>query len=369
MKRVKHLLTILALATGLACGSAGALDISDWLVNGEYDPGTAENRGQAGFTFLQYGGSARAEALGGAYGGAQNDPLVAFYNPAGLARLNSMAFGATTSRTNVDMGTYHAVAAARVGMVVVGVTFMSMDYGRIVGTRIADLSESQTGWVQTGDVGTEAWCAGLVAAFRITDRFNLALQAKYAVQDFDDSQVYSFFLAPTETGVGYLDRYADNRVATFAYDFGTQYDTGLRGVSLNMALLHYAGGKRFHDTRFELPLTYKVGISGDFMTFVFGEENETHKVRYFIDGVDRKDVDVDLAFGLEYCMDLSEAIPGLTFGLRGGRRAARYQEGDFSFGAGATADLGPVHLVADYTYSDYGPRLSMRQLSIALSRN
>ncbi len=69
-----------ALVIGCAVGTAGAQGSDDaldrYLPGGIYDVSAPEWRGQSGMTFLQIGGSARAEGMGGAYAGGANDPGV-----------------------------------------------------------------------------------------------------------------------------------------------------------------------------------------------------------------------------------------------------------------------------------------------------
>ena len=62
-----------------------------------YDPNSPQRLGQSGMTFLQGGGSARAEALGGAFTTVQGDPSSVFYNVAGMTSVRALARSTMTS--------------------------------------------------------------------------------------------------------------------------------------------------------------------------------------------------------------------------------------------------------------------------------
>ena len=47
---------------------------NSYIENGGFDPDTPERRGQAGLTWLQVGGSARAEGMGGLFTAVHGDP-------------------------------------------------------------------------------------------------------------------------------------------------------------------------------------------------------------------------------------------------------------------------------------------------------
>jgi len=315
-------------------------------------------------TFLQVGGSARGEALGGAFISIKGDPSVIFYNPAGVATIKGYAVYANRTNWIADIVMNHFAAVASVWRFTTGVTFMNMDYGDIVGTRIVDVSVSPSGYEHIGMLNPSSWALGGFYAMPLTDRFNFGVHVKYVRQDLGQNDVYTF------TGVTpkYTGAVSKNRVGTFAVDLGTQYNMGLRNITINMALQHFASPQRYIDTqsKFDLPLTYRVGLAGDAIEIITGLENPVHKVMVYVDGMDQRDVVLDVAAGVEYLGDFSAMVPGLKVALRAGRRAARYQDGWLNFGGGIEFALGKFDARLDYAYSDYGPGLTANRLGLSL---
>ena len=345
----------LAVAATLAIAVGPALaqtTIDELLPGGVYDPDAPSWKGQSGFTFLQIPGSARAAALGGAFSGAKADVSSVFYNPAGAAAITGTGLYVGHTDWLVDMTLVDLAVIHDFGMMSLGVAYHGMDYGPIQGTVVRDGTPN---YASTGDIDGTAYSLGVVAAAKLTDRFHAGFQFKYVVQDFDGSSVWSTIIVPS----GYLPRAVRNRVAAPMFDVGTQYNTGLRGLHVNMSLQHY-GQRQQYTQEFDLPLTYRVGFSGDALMFVTGEENPAQKINLYIDGVDRRDVTLDAAIGVEYFVDLSSTMEGLTVSLRAGRRAAKYQEGEFTAGAGATIPVPTLETILgfDYAYADYGEHFS-----------
>ncbi len=338
--------------------------------DGTFDPPTPERRGQAGMTWLQVGGSARGEGMGGAYTGVRGDPLAIFYNPAGVADVKGTAVAGAHSSYSIDLAMNHFAAMTELWGVVFGVSFASMDFGAIPHTRVADPSEGGNPWGYevVGNIEPTATAAGVFLSSRLTDRFNVGVQVKYAVEDLGTSGVYSFTLAPTDNGRGYLEnedgsvRTRDNRVTALLWDVGTQYNTGLRGFTINMAFLNYGSSQRYVEGRFDPPLTYRVGCSFELIEMITGFGSEANRFMVYAEGIENRDVLIDAAVGVEY---LGKFGP-LDVGVRGGRRASRNQEGSLSFGGSLGTDISGFHARFDYSYSDYGPDISMQKLGVVL---
>jgi len=329
-----------------------------------YEPAAPERRGQAGMTYLQIGTSARAEALGGAFSAIRGDAASIFYNPAGMAEVSGVTVFAGHTSWIGDAVMTNLVVSGHYRNSTVGGTFQSMDYGLIEGTIIDD---NPLGYKRTEDMSANAWVVGGFLAARLTDRFNAGAHLKYAVQDFGASRIYSFFSADTPNRRGYLDKYHDNRIGTWLLDLGTQYDTGLRNITINMAFQHFGRAKKFVEVDYDMPLTYRIGVSGDLDDIILGDAFATQKLVICADGVDRRNVPLDFAIGVEYGADLSAFMPGVKVALRAGRRAARHEEGWFSAGAGLEMRLRHVRTTFDYSYSDYGILADIHRLGLSMS--
>lgn len=326
-----------------------------------YDPETPARRGQAGMVFLGIGGSARADAMGGAFSSVQADPSSVFYNVAGMAGV-PRGFAGYFNRTDwlADMTTDHVVLSYRSGTVTTGLSFVGMNYGRIRGT-VIDLAVPD-GYRLTGHLEPKAWAVGTFLALPLTDQFSFGIQVKYATQDFG---AQSYWITTSGIQGYYTYTAADLRVATFAVDIGSQYNTGLRGITVAMAMQNFARPQKFVNGSFDLPLTYRIGVATDVVELVAGLPNQNHALRLCVDAVDARDALLDAAFGAEYEADLSSLAEGLSVALRGGRRAGD-QEGTLSVGGGITVPIGRLRLGLDYAYCDYGPAFAASQWGLKL---
>ncbi len=346
MRTAKELWLVAILVGVFMAAAVQAQDFSDG-----YDPSTPEWRGQSGMTYLQIGGSARAEGMGGSAAGIKADPMAAFYNPAGVAGVKGVVLGLSQTDWLADMSLNHMAVMAEVGVLTIGATYAGMDYGLIVGTVIADAENEPgsggRGYLKVGSLEPEVYTAGIVLAAQLTDRFSVGGHVKTCVQDFGASTVYN-----ANALVNKWRPFAnDNRVSASAVDLGTQYDTGMRNIQLNMSFQHFAAAQDFVEEPFDLPLTYRVGVSGDAIEMITGVESPFHQLNWYVDGVDRRDVRIDFAAGAEYAL---EVPPGIGVALRFGRRAARYQEGWLSLGGGVSVPYQNMRLGVDYSYNDYG---------------
>ncbi len=357
MRTAQYLLMV---TVALVCvvGTAGADYPFPVDADSTYNPGTPQWRGQAGLTFLQIGGSARAEGMGGAFSAVSGDPSTVFYNPAGMAAVDGVAAYLGNSEWFADMSLNHFVLAVNTGMFTAGISYVDMDYGDIPGTIIAD---NVAGYEKIGNLSPVAWAMGAFVAVQFTDRFAAGFHPKFAVQDFGANAVFSYNRDET-----YMHYANDNRVSTFAIDLGTQYKTGLRNLTINMSLVNFAQSQRYVEQEFDLPLTYRVGFAAEVIELVAGYENPTNKVMLYVDGVDRRDVPLDAAVGVEYIADLSSTMPGFGAALRGGRRASSNQDASLSFGGGVTLPVGGLGLTVDYSYNDYGPELTASRFGLSI---
>ncbi len=354
--------TGLVACLGGIVGAASADDIK--VVPNPYDPATPEKRGQAGMTFLQVGGSARAEGMGGAFSGVVGEPSAVFYNPAAMATVRGVAVYASRTAWFGDITFNHLVASAHWRQYTAGLTFVNVDYGQVIHTIIAPTG---IGYYRLGEIKPTAWAAGAVLAMRFTDRFGAGVHIKYAVQDMMPDSIYSVQLGYTyRRADGTLIGMKDNRIATVAYDIGTQYATGLRNIAINMSLTNYAGSQRFVQDRFDLPLVYRVGLATEVYELVTGSQHPMHTLLVVADGIDRRDVPLDIGVGVEYTADLTTLIPGTKVSLRAGRRPSRNQDGWLSVGAGINFQISSMAARLDYAYNDYGPHLTVSNVGLAL---
>lgn len=358
MVRVATAVTVFCLASIASAQSS----LETVMPGGIYDPSAPSWKGQAGMTFLQIPASARAAALGNAFSGVEGDPAAAFYNPAGIATGGPAALYVNYTSWFADMTLTDIAATTTVGNFAFGLTYHGIDYGTIKATRISD-NIPGSNFEYIGDLNPTAWAVGGIVATQFTDRFKAGAQVKYAYQDFGENNVWTFIGVPRyrkDTADTTQLRIHENRKGVIAFDLGTQYNTGMRGVRINMSLQHFGESKRYVEHNFELPLTYRVGFMFDVIEVATGLPNPDHSLTAFVDGIDRRDVRVDVAAGLEYTLRLPSLGENTAVSLRVGRQAARYQDGWLTFGAGAAINVPGLNQTVqfDWAYADYGKHFS-----------
>lgn len=295
--------------------------------------------GQAGMTFLEVGGSARAAAMGNILGFAKNDLGNVFYNPAGLASVANRAFYFNYTSWIADMSVSHmAVSWNTEQYGVFSLHAQVMDYGEFKGTAIAanDLGYEE---VEVGDVAGLA--VGIGYGYQMTDKFAIGGNIKLVSQKLGQNDTY--------VGDVVEDAGKQNEVSDVAFDFGTSYDTGFRSVQLTMSIRNYAAQQLYENEEFQLPQTYRVGVAADLFQLLPYSPGENHKCVLAIQGVDPQDRPEYMDFGLEYSlMNMLD--------IRAGWAANRKQDGTggLSAGVGFKLDTEVFDGKIDIAYSDYG---------------
>ena len=275
---------------------------------------TIIKKGQTGCQFLKIDGSARAAAMGSAYMMLGQDASAMFYNPAGLGLMaKKRDFLATSTMYIADVRYYHLAMANQFGKLGnIGLSLVYADYGTIEGTRVA---QTDVGYIEMGNINLSAMSIGLAYARRINDRFTMGGQIKTVSQNL---------------GWNY-DRTASNEqdpnnVFGLAFDFGTVYYPGWKSLRFGMSVRNFSseydfdelseipgppseeedddeeeeeeGEAQRQEGRFELPITFTMGIAIDLMDFVGGME--TQSLMLAVDALHPRDFSERLHVGLEY---------------------------------------------------------------------
>ncbi len=272
------------------------------------EEGDKEKLAQTGFQFLSVGTSARATALGEAYTTYEGHSEALFYNPAGLARMNSM-FGVAFNQMNwiADIKYYSGSLSlnfedGKYG--VFGLSFLSIDYGKFYWTQVAD---NESGY---RDIGADwakpsAFAIGLGYAKELSDKFSVGGQIKYVKQKLGTSivPIYEGFnkLVGTEE--------QDYAVGVLAFDFGTLYKTGFKSLVFGMSIRNFSQEVKFEREGFQLPLTFKIGISFNMIDF-FPEMEENHSFVISFDAAHPRSHAEYISIGGEYTFMNMFAIRG-----------------------------------------------------------
>jgi hypothetical protein len=294
--------------------------------------------------FLKLSVGARAAALADAYSTAANDVTSLFWNPAGIQQIPR--FGFAVSRYQLYADITHNFAGFVIPLnynTKLGLHFIYLSSGDIEITTI----DSPNGTGET--YNTSNISAGLTISRRLTERFLLGFTVKYVSE-----KIYN------ESG------------STFAFDVGSQFNTGIYGLKLGMALTNFGGkiqltgpdldittenpvtggstvsGGRLQTSSWPIPLTYRLGIMMD----IFGPNSEIavaekHRLTMMVDGNDPVDHYLRFNTGVEYEWNRILA-------LRGGYRF-NYDEATYTLGAGLNFNMGRFNtLQIDYAFGDFG---------------
>ncbi|OGC02988.1 hypothetical protein A2V82_02720 [candidate division KSB1 bacterium RBG_16_48_16] len=304
---------------------------------------------QTGLQFLKIDVSARAAAMGGAYTMPGNDASAMFYNPAGMALMQSkLDFFA--SRTEWFAGiTYDAAGlAADLGnWGTVGASVVAADYGNdIIGTVFAT---NEKGYEKTGMVDVGAYAVGLSYAKSLTDKFSVGGQVKYAGQNLGSNvlTMVNDKLGPE----------VENKVSGFAFDFGTIFYPGFQSLRIGMSVNNFSEQFKYQEEAFQLPLTFKVGAAMDILDVLMGEHNDPLLIS--IDALHPRDYTERIHVGGEYWYNGMIA-------LRSGYKF-NYDEEGFSAGVGLKQTIAGMNIKLDYAYSDLGIFETVSRFSFGIS--
>jgi hypothetical protein len=285
--------------------------------------------GQAGLQFLKLDVSPREAAMAGAYTLAGTDATAMFSNPAGLA-MSKTSGDVFIGRINWFAEiTYNAIAAMYNFQEwgTIGVSFMNADYGQIIGTRVA---ATEKGFVETGDVGVDAYVIGFTYARALTNKFTIGAQVKYTYQHLGGN------VFPDGSWV-------KNEVDGFAFDFGTIFYPGWKSFGFGVAITNFSGDFKYQEENFSLPLTFKVGVMMDMLDFMGEHQNP---LLLAVDAVHPRDYTERIHVGLEYLyMDM--------FAIRGGYKF-NYDEEGITAGLGVNYTFSGITGKIDYAYGDFG---------------
>lgn len=325
-----------------------------------------EKRGQTGFKFLTTSLDPRSSAMGGAVtSSAIGSSLALFHNPASMSRMQT-TFHASAGQVEhlVDFKYNYASAAYRPAggsYGVFGVSFMNVDYGDFFETVRA---ENDNGFIELGTYSPSALAVGVGYAQSFTDRFSVGAQVKYALQDLG-----SFAVARVEeggtplSGDGTSATFRDYSLNTIAVDFGILYNTGFRSLTIAMSTRNFSRELIYERERFELPLTFQLGMSMDLIDLTSLDPN-MHAFEFSVDAQRPRDFVEHLKLGAEYTlMDI--------LSLRGGWGQAfvgsEESEEGLSFGGGIQYEFSGIGFGADYAYTDFGLFGDLQRIGLQVS--
>lgn len=331
---MKRTLSYTALVGGLLLS---AFSVAFGQATGQDQPLT-EKRAQTGMKFLSVSLDARASAMAEAQTAENQSYATAmFYNPATMGWLKSNA-DVVIGRTSwiVDINYNYGALALRPAegkYGVFGLSFVTVDYGNIEETVRAD---NDAGYEEVGTFSPSAVAVGLGYAYGVSDRFSFGANLKYVREELGNAAV--------RREAGTLERkdYSANAVAV---DFGILYRTGFKSLNFGMTARNFAKDLIYSEERFELPLTFRIGVSMNMVDFT-NLNKDTHALMVSLDTERPRDFDERVKIGAEYI--LSNLIS-----VRGGYSFPTDEQG-LSLGGGLQTKMGKGGLKLDYSYTDFG---------------
>ncbi len=296
--------------------------------------GDNQKLGQSGFEFLRVSSDARAAALAGAVITQDLGSSALFYNPAGLALMQSHIDLSVSLNEWIADIKHQTIGVAfnpwrgRYGTL--GFSFQSVDYGDVLGTAV-DFTVDK-GYRDTGVITPSAMAVGVGYAKALTDRFSVGGQIKWVHQDLGESVL---------PGVGDAKATIQNELSPLAFDFGTLFKTGIRSIAFGMTVRNFSEEIKYAEEGFQLPLMFTMGISADVFDFLPRTSLQQRAI-LSIAAVHHRSYYEQLMLGLDYClMDF--------LSLRAGYITSS-DENNISFGFG----LMRYGLVLDYAYTPFG---------------
>ena len=306
----------------------------------------------AACNWLKLETSARAIGLGGAYVAAGEGVSGIPYNPASVAFLEGQE--TYISRSNYIAGITHNVIAYG----------SKLGGGNFIGFHLFYLDSGPM------EVTTELYPDGKGEDFKV---ISMAFRMTYARRLTDRLKV--------GMTLDYIrDEIYTTSMQTFAFDIGSNFDTGIFGFILGMSVsnfgpeVQYQGdglNQKVSETtsvdeqlakvteKFPLPLSFRLGIKNDIMgpgsVFI---KSQFHRLSLSVDGINPIDYTVYGGFGCEYSW---RELGFLRVGMHLGHDTA-----ELSAGAGIRIVARGVEVSVDYAYVNYGILDVTHQFGIGL---
>jgi hypothetical protein len=217
---------------------------------------------------------------------------------------------------------------------VVGIMVQTVDYGDL---NMTVRSDNVQGYQDLGTFTPKGTMIGIGYARALSELFAVGGDVKWVRQNLGRG-VIGF----DQTG-GYNSQ-AD--VADlYAFDFGITYKTGFKSLEFGMVARNFSKEARFIDEGFQLPLTFRFGLSMNVLDLA-DIKKEDHQLLVTIDAEHPRDYPERIKMGAEYrFMDLLSVRAGFI---------SLADEQKFSYGVGLQKALGGVGLGVDYAYTPFG---------------
>ncbi len=305
---------------------------------------------QTGLKFLNVATDPRAVAMGEAFTSVEGSSSSMFFNPAGMARMQSatnVEFGNT--QWIADIKHYYgsvAIATPNDEYGVFGFTYQSVNYGEFLRTVRADNAD---GYMDMGTFQPVAVSLGIGYARALSDRFSIGARAAYNIQDLGDGfNSVDANKNPVASG---------NKVEVMSFDFGMLYKTGFKSLAFAASVKNFSKEVTYQREGFQLPLMFRIGVSANVMEMISDNKN-ADPFLVSVDAINARDFSETINIGGEY-------VFMKTLALRGGYMFG-YDEQSYSLGMGLQHTFDGIGIGLDYAYTPFGVFGNVNRFSIQM---
>ena len=315
-------------------------------------PATAQQKlAQTGMKFLAVGTDARAVALGEAVTSVEGTSSSLFFNPAAMARISgftSISVGQTKWIADIKHNFGSIAFSPFDGEYgVIGFMLQAVDYGEFEGTVRAT---NEKGYLDNSDIPglnfkPSALMFGFGYARALSDKFSLGAGVKYVQQNLGDainSLTDDGSVIYNPDGTPYK---LSNKSKVLAFDFGILYHTGFKSLNFGMTVRNFSNEARFQNEGFQLPLTFRIGLSMNVLDLT-DLDKEMHSFLVTFDAEHPRDFQEQLKIGGEYTF---MKILSLRIGY-----VSPADEHGVVYGVGLQKMMDNLGLGIDYAYTPCG---------------
>ena len=302
---------------------------------------------QTGMKFLNVGLEARAVALGEAVTSNEGGSAAMFFNPASMARLQgSVSVQGGQARWIADIKhTFGSIAfsPSHGEYGVIGISVQSVDYGDFQETI---RSANAQGFLDLGTFKPMALMVGLGYARALSDKFSVGGNVKYVRQSLG---------SVLNTTGGEKE---GNTTSVFAFDFGILYRTGFRSLNFGMTVRNFAKEVQFQKEGFQLPLTFRIGVSMNVLDLI-QTDSKVHSFLLTFDAEHPRDFSELVRFGGEYVF---MEFLSLRIGY-----ISPADEQKLSYGVGLQKEFEGFGFGVDYALTPFGVFDNVQRFSLHFS--
>jgi hypothetical protein len=296
--------------------------------------------GSTSMQFLKVMPCARATAMGDAYSVLASGAEAVFWNPAGVAYVNSSALSMSYLKWIFDTQQGALSFASSFGNLgAVGAQLQYVDYGEIPEALWSSPYKDDVNY--PGLTGRTfrpyAYLLGLSYANRLSDKFSVGLSAKYAHESLYDGQTVSAVNNVGDTVN--VNTWGNGLI----FDFGLSYNTGFRTVRLAASMQNFGANVRYASEASPVPMSLRVGIAGDLLgndaLLLPGEDS---RLTVEFDLFQPNDYAQQAHLGMEYAY---ANVIALRMGYK-----FNYDADGFTAGVGVQQTFAEMQLTFDYSY-------------------